>query len=300
VSDLILELRPPESRHYPSWRERLDTVARYSRPDEVHALCEQAYSLGVRTVLAVFDDTIREALIAFQGWRDVSVWAVVPNMFAFIRDLTDLGMVGAAQARFMRLTPSQMAGVGLRAVSALDGIRRRDLAVGTMLVSDMELAALRDLRVTRLFLHPQITEIALAGGATAVFTALAATAERLEIAPGLLTHNPLRAQAVLGPELRRFGTVIAPCNPKGYKMFPNREACERLFRADPARFVALEPTAGGTAPPEAALAHIRALGLSGAVLDVRTVEAMFRAGMATSYSDDARGEAGTVDAGFGR
>lgn len=278
MSDLILELRPPESRHYRSWRERLDTVARYSRPDEIHAVCEQSYSLGVRNILAVFDEPIREALMAFQGWRDVSVWAVVPNMFAFIRDLTDLGMVGAARARFTRLTPSQMAGIGLYAMSALDGIRRKDLAVGTMLVSNMELAALRDLRVARLFLHPQVTEIALAGGAVTVFTALADTAERLGIAPGLLTHNPLRAAAVLGPELRRFGVVIAPCNPKGYKMFPSREMCERLFRSDPARFIASEATAGGTVPMDDALAHIRALGLSGAVLDSRMVEAAFRGG----------------------
>ncbi len=278
MSDLILELRPPESWHYRSWRERLDTVARYSRPDEIHALCEQSYNLGVRNILAVFDDTIREALIAFQGWRDVSVWAVVPNMFAFIRDLTDLGMVGAARARFMRLTPTQMAGIGLHAVGVLDGIRRKDLAVGTMLVSDMELAALRDLRVTRLFLHPQVTEIALAGGATTVFTALAATAERLGIAPGLLTHNPIRAAALLGPELRRFAVVISPCNPKGYKMFPSREACERLFRSDPARFIASEATAGGTVPMDDALAHIRALELSGTVLDSRMVEAAFRSG----------------------
>lgn len=278
MSDLILELRPPESWHYRSWRERLDTVARYSRPDEIHALCEQSYNLGVRNILAVFDDTIREALIAFQGWRDVSVWAVVPNMFAFIRDLTDLGMVGAARARFMRLTPTQMAGIGLHAVGVLDGIRRKDLAVGTMLVSDMELAALRDFRVTRLFLHPQVTEIALAGGATTVFTALAATAERLGIAPGLLTHNPIRAAALLGPELRRFAVVISPCNPKGYKMFPSREACERLFRSDPARFIASEATAGGTVPMDDALAHIRALELSGTVLDSRMVEAAFRSG----------------------
>lgn len=278
MSDLFLELRPPESRHYVSWRERLDTVTRYSRSDEVHALCEQSYSLGIRSILAVFDDVIREALIAFQGWRDVSVWAVVPNMFGFIRDLTDLGMVGAARARFMRLSPSQMVGIGLHAIGALDGIRRRDLAVGTMLISDMELAALRGLRVTRLFLHPQVTEIALAGGATTVFTAFAATAERLGIAPGLLTHNPLRAAAVLGPVLRRFAVVIAPCNPKGYKMFPSREMCEHLFRSDPAKFIASEATAGGTVSPEDALAHIRALGLSGAVLDFRVVEAAFRCG----------------------
>ncbi len=282
MSDLVLELRPPESQHYASWRERLDTVARFSQPDEVHALCEKAYSIGARAVLTVFDDPTREALAAFQQWRDIEVWAVLPNMFAFIRDLTDLGIVGAARARFLRLTPSQMVRTGLRATFALGGIWRQDLAVGTMLVCDMELAALRGLRVTRVFLHPQVTEIALAGGAAAVFMALAAAAERLGILPGLLTHNPLRAAAVLGPELRRFAAVIAPCNPKGYKMFPSRDVCEGLFRSDPARFIASEVTAGGTLTPEAAIAHATALGLSGAVLGFRTVEAAFRAGIAPS------------------
>ncbi len=279
MSDLVLELRPSESRHYTSWRERLDTVARYSQPDEIHALCEKSYTLGARAILTVFDDTIREALVAFQRWRDVAVWAVVPNMFAFIRDLTDLGLVGAARTRFMRLTPPQMARTGLRTMLDLGAIRRRDFAVGTMLVCEMELAALRGLRVTRLFLHPQVTEIALAGGSADVFRALAATAHRLGIEAGLVTHNPLRAAEVLGPELDRFAAIIAPCNPKGYKMFPSRESCDRLFRSDPARFLASEVTAGGTVAPEVALAHTRALGLSGAVLDLRMVEAAFRAGM---------------------
>jgi len=293
VSDLVLELRPPESQHYPSWRERLDTVARYSQPDEIHALCEKAYALGARAILAVFNDAIREALVAFQRWRDVQVWAVVPNMFAFIRDLTDLGLVGAARARFMRLTPPAMVRTGLRTMSALGGIRRRDLAVGTMLVCEMELAALRGLRVTRLFLHPQVTEIALAGGAATVFTALAATTQRLGIEAGLVTHNPLRAAAVLGPELRRFAPIIAPCNSKGYKMFPNREECERLFRSDPARFIAAEVTAGGALAPEAALSHTRALGLAGAVLDFRTVEAVFGAGWTASVGAGATCSAST-------
>ena len=276
MNHLLLELRPPESQHYASWGERLETVARFNQPDEIHALCEKAYALGARAILAVFNDAIREALLAFQRWRDVSVWAVVPNMFAFIRDLTDLGLVGAARTRFLRLTPPEMVRTGLRTISALGGIRRRDLAVGTMLVSDMELAALRELRVTRIFLHPQVTEIALAGGAATVFRALAATAQRLGIDPGLVTHNPLRAAAVLGPELRRFAPVIAPCNLKGYKMFPSREACERLFRSDPARFIGAEVTAGGTVAQEAALAHTRTLGLAGAVLDFRMVEEAFR------------------------
>ena len=273
---LVLELRPAESRHYDSWTERLATVARFARPDEIHALCEEAYALGARAVLAVVDAPIREALLAFQRWRDVPVWAVVPNMFAFIRDLTDLGMVGAARSRFTRLGPAAMVRTGLGAVTRLGAIRRRDFATGTTLVAEMELAGLRGLRVTRLFLHPQVTEVALAGGVSAVFTALADRAERLGIDAGIVTHNPLRAAAVLGRELDRFAAVVAPCNARGYKMFPDREACEALYRRDPGRFLAAEATAGGALAPAAALAHVQGLGLAGAVIEPRDVEQAFR------------------------
>lgn len=275
--NLVLELRPPESRLYGSWEERLATVSRFSRPDEVHALCEKAHSLGARAVLAVLDDSIREALVAYQRWRDMALWAVVPNMFAFIRDLTDLGMVGAARARFTRLRPDAMMKIGLGAVTQVPAVLKKDFATGALLVADMEIAALRGLRVSRLFLHPQLTEIGLAGGVRRLFTAVADRAARAGIEAGLVTNNPLRAAEVLGPDLERFAVVVAPANPKGWKMFPDRPSCERLYRADPGRWAASEITAGGTVSPRAALAHVESLGLATAVLDARAVDAAFRA-----------------------
>jgi len=275
MSELVLELRPPESRHYASWSARLGAVARFGRPDEVHALCEKAWDIGARSVLAVVDDPIREALVAFQRWRDAAVWAVVPNMFAFIRDLTDLGLIGAARARFLRLTAAAMVRTGLGAVRDLGGIRRRDFATGGLLVAEMERAALRGLRVRRLFLHQQLTEVALAGGVTSLFTTFAARAAALGMEAGLVTNNPVRAAEVLGADLGRFAAVVVPCNPKGYKMFPAAAACENLFRTEPRRYIATELTASGAVEPAAALAHARGLGLGGAVLDPPMVEAMF-------------------------
>ena len=278
--NLVLELRPPESRLYGSWEERLATVSRFSRPDEIHAVCEKAHALGARAVLAVLDDPIREALLSFQRWRDMALWAVVPNMFAFIRDLTDLGMVGAARARFTRLRPGAMIRTGLGAATRLPAVLKKDFATGALLVADMELAALRGLRVSRLLLHPQLTEIGLAGGVRHLFTAVADRAARAGIEAGLVTNNPLRAAEVLGPDLRRFAVVIAPANPKGWKMFPDRAACERLYGTDPARFAASEITAGGSITPAAALAYVEATGLGTAVLDARAVDAAYRAAAA--------------------
>ena len=64
--------------------------------------------------------------------------------------------------------------------------------------------------------------------------------------------------------------------------FPTREEGERFFCPNPARFIAAQVTAGGPVVPEVALAHTRVLGLAGAVLDTRTVEAALRAGMRAS------------------
>jgi hypothetical protein len=89
---------------------------------------------------------------------------------------------------------------------------------------------------------------------------------------------------VLGSDLRRFAVVVSPANAKGWKMFPDRAACERLYRTDPARFAASEITAGGTIAPAAALAHLDALGLGTAVLDARAVDEAFRAGATRAAS----------------
>lgn len=273
---LVLDLRPPEGRHYRSWEERLATVARFAQPDAVHALCEQAHAIGVDAILAVVNPAIREALVEFQRWRDVPVWAVVPNMQAFIRDLTDLGMVGAARARFFRLSPAEMIRQGLRAVTQIGGVLKKDFATGTTLVADMELAGLRGIRVTHLFLHPQVTEVALAGGVRSVFDAVLKRAAALSLSPGLVTNNPVRAAAVLGADLARFSVVAAPANAAGYKMFPDRAACEALYRTAPGRFCATEVTAAGYLPTTA-LEHVAQLGLGGALVDPTFVEARIHA-----------------------
>ncbi|HUG54429.1 MAG TPA: hypothetical protein VMR21_12555 [Vicinamibacteria bacterium] len=270
MTALALELSPPESKHYRSWSERLDHVARYSQPDEIHVACEKAHAAGATAVLAVLDARTEQALADFQRWRDLSTWVVVPNMNAFIRDLTDRGPAGAALARFSRLSPGAMLTVGLRAVRELPALARSDFSAAALWLAGMELAAARRLRISRVFLHPQLTEIALAGRLAALFTEFARRVEGLGMEAGLMTHNPVMAAEVLGGDLARFAAVVAPCNAKGYKMAPDRGACEALFRSDPGRFWATEVTAGGSIPLAEALAHVGGLGLAGSVLDHRT------------------------------
>jgi hypothetical protein len=273
--ELALDLSPPESKHYRSWNERLRYVARYSRPEEIHVACEMARAVGVTSVMAVLDRRTEAALREFQIWRDLSIWAVVPNMYAFIRDLTDRGLVGAALARFLRLRPSAMVATGVDALRELGPLARSDFSAGALWLAQMELGAAQGLRVRRVFLHPQLTEIALAGRVTGLFTEFARRARSLGLEAGLVTHNPVLATEVLGAEIDSFAAIVAPCNPKGYKMVPGLAACEALFRSRPEKFWASEVTTAQSVSPGLSLAHVRSLQLCGAVLDLKAIEAAF-------------------------
>jgi hypothetical protein len=277
--ELALDLSPPESKHYRSWNERLRYVARYSQPEEIHVLLERAHALGVRSVMAVLDRRIETALRDFQSWRpDVDVWAVVPNMNAFIRDLTDRGMVGAALARFLRLRPTAMVATGIDALGSLRPLARADFAAGALWLAQMELAAVTGLRVRRVFLHPQLTEIALAGRVKHLFVDFARRVRANGREPGLVTHNPVTAAEVLGADFDAFAAVVAPCNPKGYKMVPDQSSCHDLFGSGPHRFWAADVTAGGTVSLGDGLAHVGGLGFTHAIADGRALEGAFRPG----------------------
>lgn len=277
--ELALDLSPPESKHYRSWNERLRHVARYSQPEEIHVACEMARSVGVTAVMAVLDRRTEAALREFQIWRDLSVWAVVPNMNAFIRDLTDRGMAGAALARFLRLGPGAMAATGLNALRHLGPLARADFSEGALWLAQMELAAAEGLNVRRVFLHPQLTEIALAGKVTGLFTKFARRVRSLGMEPGLVTHNPVMAAEVLGDRIDQFAAIVAPCNARGYKMVPSRVACEAVYRSRSCRVWASEVTASGAIPIDAAFAHVSARTLGGAIValnDLRDMRAMPR------------------------
>src|SRR5262249_41070067 len=182
------------------------------RRDEIHVACEKARALGARAVLALLDGRTEEALADFQAWRDLPVWLVVPNMYAFIRDLTDRGLAGAALARFARLSVPALAATGWSMVHALPRLARSDFAAGALWLAEMELSAARRLRVERVFLHPQLTEIALAGRVAPLFTRFIRRISQVGISPGLITNNPVAAAALLGDDLDRLAAIISPCN----------------------------------------------------------------------------------------
>jgi hypothetical protein len=167
--------------------------------------------------------------------------------------------------------------IGLGAVTQVPAVLKKDFATGALLVMDMELAALRGLRVSRLFLHPQLTEIGLAGGVRQMFTAVADRAARARDRgrPGDEQPAPRRRGPGPRPEALRGGR--RPSQPEGVEDVPRPRVVRTALSGRPDPLGRREITAGGTVPPRAALAHVESLGLGTAVLDARAVDAAFRA-----------------------
>src|SRR5206468_1441121 len=81
---------------------------------------------------------------------------------AFIRDLTDRGLIGAALARFLRLRPPAMVATGMNALRAMRRLARSDFSAGALWLAPMERAAVQGPRVSRVFLYPPRAAIAVA------------------------------------------------------------------------------------------------------------------------------------------
>jgi hypothetical protein len=159
----------------------------------------------------------------------VEVWAVVPNMNAFIRDLTDRGMVGAALARFLRLSPRAMVATGLDALGAWAHWPARTSPRARCGSPDGAGGGFRPSRAARLPPPPAHGDRAGRPG-EGLFTEVRAPSARRRTGAGSRNHNPVAAAEVLGAELDAFTAIVAPCNPKGYKMVPDRASSEAVVK----------------------------------------------------------------------
>ena len=95
---------------------------------------------------------------------------------------------------------------------------------------DVELASFKSLEPSIVFLHPQITDLALAFGNRDLFQLYFKVMRgRFGVEPGLATNN----FGWLLPRLNEWGlepcVVSTPFNPRGFLMKPTQAACEQLL-----------------------------------------------------------------------
>jgi hypothetical protein len=221
---------------------------------------------GAGAVMGVIRPEQLRSLATLRREFRFDVYPVVPDAPAYVRDLADLGLIGAALKRLRRLAPGGWVKLAVYGVRNVFGVLAADFATMLGVTVQMELPAFAPFRPPVVFLHHQMTDLLLACRNAAGYRAFAALARRAGAEPGLETRN----FGHLLPLLRQAGAdvtcVAATFNPLGYRMRPSASACEALLADRTVRVLAEDPTAQRSVDTEKARAYVQARGLEAVVV----------------------------------
>ena len=261
-------------------RDRMLAItARYNDAETLAVTLSKALAAGAEGVLVSPSQPLRAALAELK--QTVPIYALLPNVPEYVRDSSDLGLVGAALKRVRRASPATLARLGFTGLSHALAVLRSDFTGMVPLLLELEAAALgaRDLRAV--VLAAPLTDLALAGRHRSFFEHYGRFVRgRFGAAAGFETHN-------LGHLLTRLrewritpDLVVGPINPRGLLMKPSSDELLEALRASKVPVLAKEVRAAGTVPliegARFALDH-GALGVVADLVDLEDLNVELRA-----------------------
>ena len=249
----------------------LEVAARYQEPEALAVALARATTAGADGVLVSPSAAVRAALAEL---RDrVPVYALLPNVPEYVRDSSDVGLVGAALKRVRRASPATLFRLGLTGLGHVGGVLASDFAAMTPILLELEAASLGRADLRGVVIAAPITDLALAGRHRGFFTHLTRfMRSRFGVLAGFETHNLGHLLACL----REWGVkpdfVIGPVNPRGMLMKPTPEELLAELRRTEIPVLAKELRAGGTVPLAEGASYARAAGAKGLVADLIDLE----------------------------
>jgi len=249
----------------------LEVAARYHEPEALAVALARATTAGADGVLVSPSAAVRAALAEL---RDrVPVYALLPNVPEYVRDSSDVGLVGAALKRVRRASPATLFRLGLTGLAHAGGVLASDFAAMTPILLELEAASLGRADLRGVVIAAPITDLALAGRHRGFFTHLTRfMRSRFGVQAGFETHNLGHLLACL----REWGVkpdfVIGPVNPRGMLMKPSPEELLAELRRTEIPVLAKELRAGGTVPLAEGASYARAAGAKGLVADLIDLE----------------------------
>ena len=226
-------------------RDRLlEITARFRDAETLAVTLSKALAAGAGGVLASPSPPLRAALAELK--QSVPIYALLPNVLEYVRDSSDVGLMGAALKRVERASPSALARLGFTGLTHARAVLMRDFKGLVPLLLELEAAMLGTVDLRAVVLAAPITDLALAGGHRAFFEHCCRFVRGRFGAAGFETHN-------LGHLLRRLrewgvrpDLVVGPVNSRGLMMKPDAETVLAELRAAQVPVLAKEVRAAGT------------------------------------------------------
>jgi hypothetical protein len=249
----------------------LAAMRRYEAPDALAAAFRGALEAGAEGVVVTPSPATRAALRG--AGRDVPAYALVPNVPAYVRDSSELGLVGAALKRVKGAPPATLVRLGLTGVGHVREVLANDLQGMVPVLLELECASLAAPRLESVLLASTLTDLALAGRHRRFFAHYVEfVRRRFGARAGFETHN-------LGTLLTRLAEwnvspdlVVGPVNPRGLMMKPDAASTLAALAAASFPVLAKELRAGGSCSLEEGARYARAHGAAGVLADLVDLE----------------------------
>ncbi len=167
---------------------------------------------------------------------------VVPNMAAFVRDVTEHGNIGAIVKRALKLSPSALIKMAWWNKFNLIKLLKKDFATGVGILVQMEILQILKYHPQMIALTDQVTDLAVALKNTAIIKGYLGTMQSLSMKSSVVTNNLVDTTGVLGRLNVKRCRVITPFNSYGYEMNPNQAGVEMMVKLmDPDTIYAITP-----------------------------------------------------------
>lgn len=226
---------------------RTDFAGRFQSPMEIASIFNEAAAAGVDAVTTLNQPDVLAALKKTrQNFTALQVYPIIPNVIGYVREATDYGLVGAARRRVAQMAIVDLLKIGMRGALNAPGVLRRDFNTLMNVLFEVELASFKPFEPRVVFLHPQITDLALAFGNRSLFELyVQVMRRRFKAEPGLATNN----LGWLVPKLKQWDLsipfLLTPFNPRGFLMKPSQADCETLLASTSSMVIADKVDATG-------------------------------------------------------
>ncbi|MFP4580908.1 MAG: hypothetical protein ACLFQ6_09275 [Candidatus Sumerlaeia bacterium] len=259
ISQLVLSGRLFTGRSASTREARMDDLARYSDPENLCNALMQARGKGINAVFSLAEENLIKALKLMRKklgpageFQPFNFLPVIPNVLGYVREATEYGLAGAGMRRLLRVGPMGFMRASTRGALNAPKVMHKDFPTLLSILYELEMGELHAFKPPVVFLHHQMTDIALSLGNARILREYAGIMrKRFKVEPGLCTTNFVRLADYLVEWDIPIQVIAAPCNEKAYLMPGGVDAYRKRLESGRFTLVADRPSSESPTPSDA-------------------------------------------------
>lgn len=244
--------------------------------NRVKIFLSQLHGLGLESIACSYNTRLIKVLKSMKGTKNFQTYPVVLNPAGISRHIQDYGIVGFAKKRLSSAGIPNLVSLALASLKHLPGVLKMDYGLLSILLAELELLEFRKFNPKVVFLHPSMSDMALANrneGFFRLFTTF--FYGKHGVKPGIMSNNIGFLLEKLDEWDINVEYVAGPINRRGYHMKPDQQKCEELIKKTDRVIIATE-VSSVTPPAVEDIKYLKKLKVSSFIIELTSALNGFR------------------------